>query len=477
MDENVQLEMNFETNRNRFKARIESGTFFALFEVNTPSKQADLKTSAERLQELEFAVESIKSIPAGLAITDKYTAAESWHVADFTASLLPAERDKHLVILSGRDAQTRDMAESMRLCHSVGLSNLLPVSGNAAPGENLRQTAARPFCDSVNSIHIARHIPDHDFFVGGAVNPFKYTPAELFSQYFKLIKKINSGADFFVTQFGWDMLKIQELRWYLSTRGLHVPGLVRIMMLTPEKVESIAAGKYPGVTMSPDFQRILQNELKYSFTQFEAAQWRRIQLQAAGCRLMGYNGIQISGLERPDKIKIAAARITEALEEFQHFDDWRKAYNEHLARAEMSPYPHRFYLFNQLFSSAYPAENNPPRMNDGQMPKTTRWERFYYKLSRFMFAHAGNQSAAEHYLLKRIMVGCARCNRCRLPDTHNICPNTCPKGLANGPCGGTRPGGSCELGERECIHARILRLARWRNCVDQLEDKFIPSGD
>ncbi|MDD3118348.1 MAG: methylenetetrahydrofolate reductase C-terminal domain-containing protein [Victivallales bacterium] len=475
MESGIQLEMNFEPNRNRFRTRLGSGEFFLLFEINTPSRQADMKAAAERLQETEFAVSAITALPAGLAITDKYTAADTAHICDFTAALAPGERDRHLYILSGRDCTSRNMRDNLKLCHHAGMHNLLLVSGNAAPGEESRQTAARHYCDSVNAIHFAHTGYPEELFVGGAVNPFKYTPDELFGQYFKLVKKINCGAEFFVANFGWDMLKFQELRWYLSNRGLNLPGIARLMMLTPEKFESIAAGKIPGIRISPDFQIILQNELKYSFTQFEAAQWRRLQLQAAGCRLLGYNGIQISGVERPDKIRIAAARISEALEEFQHFDDWSKAYHEHLARAEMAPYPHRFYLFNKLFASAHP-ETAPP-VNHAQLPTVSRWERYYYELSRFMFAHAGRQSPDEHYYAKRLLVGCSRCERCRLPETCFICPNTCPKGLSNGPCGGSRPGGRCEVAERECIHQRIMRLNRWRNSLDQLEEHYIPPGN
>ena len=62
-------------------------------------------------------------------------------------------------------------------------------------------------------------------------------------------------------------------------------------------------------------------------------------------------------------------------------------------------------------------------------------------------------------LSKHSLVGCESCGQCRLGDTLYICPETCPKGLANGPCGGTTLD-RCEFGDRECIHSVKARLAK-----------------
>ncbi len=475
MKSGIQLEMNFEHNRNRLQRSLNSGEFFVLFEVNSPSRQADLETSQERLREIEFAVASIEGISASLAITDKYNTPDSWNVVDFASALDPAERDRHLIMLSGRNTSSEEMTNTLKLCSNAGLKNIVPVSGNSIPGETARQTASRPFTESLHTIDIAKKNSGETFFTGCTVNPFKYTPADLFAQYYKLVKKLHIGAEFFITQFGWDMLKLQELRWYLDNRGLHIPAIARVLMLTPERFENILSGKFPGVHLSPDFQIILQNELKYSFAQFEAAQWRRIQLQAAGCKLLGYNAIQLSGIERPDKIKIAAARIRDALDEFKYFSEWKKAYFEYLARAEMAPYPHRFYMFNQLFAKAHIDEI--PQMNDANLPETSPWERFYYKFCKFMFSHSARQSADEHFLSKKLLVGCPRCKQCRLPQSFYICPETCPKSLANGPCGGTKANGECEVSSNECIHSKKIRLALWLNEADSLEERYIKPGN
>jgi len=79
----------------------------------------------------------------------------------------------------------------------------------------------------------------------------------------------------------------------------------------------------------------------------------------------------------------------------------------------------------------------------------------------------------EHKLSKKIFAGCPSCSYCRLPLTHYICPELCPKGLANGPCGNTRPNGNCELREKKCIHSRRAERAAWLNEIDTLEEKYI----
>ena len=41
--------------------------------------------------------------------------------------------------------------------------------------------------------------------------------------------------------------------------------------------------------------------------------------------------------------------------------------------------------------------------------------------------------------------GCQMCGQCVLHSTGMTCPMNCPKTLRNGPCGGVRPDGMCEV--------------------------------
>lgn len=47
---------------------------------------------------------------------------------------------------------------------------------------------------------------------------------------------------------------------------------------------------------------------------------------------------------------------------------------------------------------------------------------------------------------------CRMCGMCSLHDTGMTCPMTCPKEMRNGPCGGVRPNGKCEvIPEMDCV--------------------------
>lgn len=48
-------------------------------------------------------------------------------------------------------------------------------------------------------------------------------------------------------------------------------------------------------------------------------------------------------------------------------------------------------------------------------------------------------------VLKGWIFNCQMCGQCILHSTGMTCPMNCPKNLRNGPCGGVRPNGHCEV--------------------------------
>ncbi len=72
----------------------------------------------------------------------------------------------------------------------------------------------------------------HRFFAGAAVSPFKYTEGSLLQQYYKMEKKIAEGAQFLITQVGWDWKKSLELMQYLKANRITTPVLGNVYWLT-----------------------------------------------------------------------------------------------------------------------------------------------------------------------------------------------------------------------------------------------------
>ena len=53
---------------------------------------------------------------------------------------------------------------------------------------------------------------------------------------------------------------------------------------------------------------------------------------------------------------------------------------------------------------------------------------------------------------KGLLFDCKMCGDCALSKTGMSCPMNCPKTLRNGPCGGVRPNGHCEVKpEMRCV--------------------------
>ncbi len=60
--------------------------------------------------------------------------------------------------------------------------------------------------------------------------------------------------------------------------------------------------------------------------------------------------------------------------------------------------------------------------------------------------------AAVEKVVKGFLFDCQMCGQCALSSTGMSCPMNCPKQLRNGPCGGVRPNGNCEVKpEMPCV--------------------------
>jgi hypothetical protein len=79
------------------------------------------------------------------------------------------------------------------------------------------------------------------------------------------------------------------------------------------------------------------------------------------------------------------------------------------------------------------------------------------------------------YYSKKEVFGCQNCGNCVLGHMEYVCPQTCPKQMRNGPCGGTFHG-ACEVFDQECIWVKVMERAEASNTIDQLK-VYIPPPD
>ena len=73
---------------------------------------------------------------------------------------------------------------------------------------------------------------------------------------------------------------------------------------------------------------------------------------------------------------------------------------------------------------------------------------------------------------------CGACGDCFLDRTGGICPMVrCAKGLLNGPCGGTRKGGKCEIDpEKDCAWTLIYRRLDKQGRLDLMRKHYPPKN-
>ena len=113
----------------------------------------------------------------------------------------------------------------------------------------------------------------------------------------------------------------------------------------------------------------------------------------------------------------------------------------------------------------WPPPRRDPRMRTWSVRHSALMERLYSRfetavagaapfLRRIGFARLERPVAAFEAGVKGLLFDCRMCGDCVLSKTGMSCPMNCPKGLRNGPCGGVRADGNCEVySDMRCVWA------------------------
>lgn len=96
-------------------------------------------------------------------------------------------------------------------------------------------------------------------------------------------------------------------------------------------------------------------------------------------------------------------------------------------------------------------------------------------LARIGYDRLERPVAAIERGIKGSLFDCQMCGQCILGSTGASCPMNCPKNLRNGPCGGVRPDGRCEVKpEMTCVWVLAFEGSRRMPGGDRIQDVQTP---
>ena len=371
----------------------------------------------------------------------------------------------------------RGLAKSLDDMHALSLENVFALTGDY-PG-----AGDQPPVFDLDSVQLVRLIDERrrggmPFHIAVAVSPFKYTEADCVYQYVKLEKKIAAGADVAVTQVGWDARKFAELKRYLGERGLRTPLLGNVYVLGPKTAERMATGRPPGCWVSPELLAAVQAESR-ARDGGRQARLERAARTVAILRGLGYAGAYIGGTHDAASIGWIIRRADELAPQW-----------EALAAELGYGAAGGFYLPTRALArgaaatvTAGPRPERLPRVLDrlGRAFPVSRDAALRRALTRVFRWIDRRRPAAVlvervELAIKKPLFGCQACGNCVLGHLEYVCPQTCPKQLRNGPCGGTDRG-RCEVTpDKPCIWVAVYDRAKAANALDGLKI-YVPPPD
>ena len=101
-----------------------------------------------------------------------------------------------------------------------------------------------------------------------------------------------------------------------------------------------------------------------------------------------------------------------------------------------------------------------------------RWQPGYIPFKKDTFGNRVLETV--EYTVKGPLFGCRMCGNCLLQETAFICPMECPKGLRNGPCGGSTSEHCYVDPTRPCIWYKIYDRAFKMNRQEMLLEVLPP---
>jgi methylenetetrahydrofolate reductase (NADPH) len=371
-----------------------------------------------------------------------------------------------LIHLSLKDKNRSQISSHIYLYKRLQLASLLVLGGDFPKPSYLGQDKPVFDLDTIQTLqliqeiekncchpgHTVQGLPSHKPLLKGCVvSPFKVTEAEQVLQYAKLLYKIEAGADFIISQIGFDLRKFEELIRFLKQEQIVRPVLANVFIPSLALARAMLAGRVPGIVFPQALVASMEAEAAAGRPQ---ARLDRAASMLVRLKQAGYLGVHLggSGLNFHD-ICYVMDRF-EAIERTGLFP--QVAYD--------FPVPKTWYWY---------ADQGPRPLRPGSKPGRVKLKHWSYHLlfsdktltsklfGRFcrFCAQGKYRTALLVFLeknLKGLLFNCRMCGDCTLPSSTYLCPQSgCPKQLLNGPCGGSR-WGYCEVfPDRRCFWIRV----------------------
>jgi methylenetetrahydrofolate reductase (NADPH) len=484
-----------ERRENRFKNAMLSGDEFCLVWEQIPGPGA-----FEARQEivLENARKAARSgIACAISITDNPGGNPAIATDVLCAEILKSGIEP-LVHIAFRD-KNRNQAESLLFqLAALDIHNVLILTGDY-PSELGFTGRSKPVfdLDSVNGLRlIARmnrgmereimrktvRLAATSFFAGVAFSPFKQMEAEAMGQYYKMQKKIAAGADFAITQVGYDARKLHEFLQWLKANQFRTPVLAGIYVLSYPVARTMHANNIPGCVVT---EKLLKQIAAESEGKDKGVQARldRAAKMLAMAKGMGCKGAYVSGQGLPfDSLEYIVSKGNELA------GSWMDLVHEF-----DYPQENGFYYFEQDPKTGLNATKQASRTQEPAQPLVYLLSRalhalifnpksFLFKpMQRFMRFIASSRLFYKlfHYVehcSKNSLYGCKDCGDCALFDVAYLCPvSQCPKDQRNAPCGGSYQGW-CEVypNEKQCVWVRAYVRLKAQGKQDEIGKNIVP---
>ena len=466
-----------------FRTLLEKTDVFAIVAELVTSRGLITERNGRKVLEVGRALSTDPRLHA-VSITDN-PGGHAMLSADTMGVDLISRGQEVIIHLSCKDWNRNALESRCWKLASEGFQNVLTLSGDY-PVTGFQGQAAPVFdIDSVGLLELLSQTNGADFFLGAVVSNFKRLEREVMPQYFKLAKKLRSGARFIINQIGYDSRKQDELLKYMELHGMRVPVLANVYVLGLPAARFFHAGRIPGVTVTDELLAVVEKQT----TSPDRGRAFFLELAAKQCAIakgLGFRGIYLGGHLRLDDYD----RILRTVDSFGD-EDWIG-----FARDIRFSQPGEFYYFEQdsntglssmEISSDYLRTNANPPATDLQYKASRLVHKLFFeeksrgfRVGQALYQIVERSPRLSHALhraehtLKALALDCRDCGDCSLPEIAYLCPESqCAKNQRNGPCGGTRQG-FCEVGDKECIWCRAYdRLKSYGEAEHMLEGPVV----